>query len=53
MDQKKELTVTKEIAIIDENSLKSRIFTIRGIKVMLDLTWRNCMAIVQNDSMNK
>ena len=36
MDQKKELTVTKEIAIIDENSLKSRIFTIRGIKVMLD-----------------
>ena len=27
---------TKEIAIIDEDLLKSKVYTIRGVKVMLD-----------------
>ncbi|MCQ2122850.1 MAG: ORF6N domain-containing protein [Fibrobacter sp.] len=35
--KKKEAPVTgKEIALIDENLLKSKVYTIRGVKVMLD-----------------
>lgn len=35
---KKDVTVIAkpEISLIDENMLKSRIYTIRGLKVMLD-----------------
>ena len=42
-----------EFSLIDENMLKSRIYTIRGLKVILDADLAEIMDIAQKDSMNK
>ena len=36
MKKKKEVVIAPEFSLIDERLLKSRIYTIRGVKVMLD-----------------